>query len=174
MLQCRRLSCRTRSGEACSRRSAGEPVDENRAVFAGFLDDGFALDDKALPDVGEVEIVVQRRCAPDAPHLDAPVGEGLLFGEIGRAVLFEMQANIVHETWLIVFGREVIVRPTPDDVGGQCALGQQRVASDVAPGDITSSQQRHGHADFVGLLVLIAACYGEGADFFWAWHWREL
>ena len=90
-----------------------------------------------------------------------------IHGKIGRAAVFEMQANIVHEPWLIAFGREVIVRPTPDDVGGQCALGQPRVASDVTPGDITSGQQRHGHADFVGLLVLIAAFYGEGADFFW-------
>ena len=51
------------------RGSAGESADDNQAVLAGMLDE------KTLPDVREVEIVAQRRCAPDAPHLDAPVGE---------------------------------------------------------------------------------------------------
>ena len=75
------------------RGSAGDSADDNQAVLAGILDDGLAIDEKTLPDVRAVEIVAQRRCAPDAPHLDAPVSEGLLFGEIGRAALFETQAK---------------------------------------------------------------------------------
>ena len=46
-------------------------------------------------------------------------------------------------------------------------LGVQGIGGDLAPAHLDGPQQRDHHADLVGALLLLAALYGEGADFFW-------
>ena len=76
--------------------------------------------------------------------------------------------------------RKMIVRLLRNQVGSQCALGQQGIARDVLACDVTALKQRDRHADgaglrgglgpgpLVGALVLITTGYGYGTDFFWA------
>jgi hypothetical protein len=49
---------------------------------------------------------------------------------------------------------------------GELALRQQGVGGDGLASDIDGFQQRDDHPDLVGLLDLVAAAYGQGADFF--------
>jgi hypothetical protein len=53
------------------------------------------------------------------------------------------------------------------DVGGERTRGQQGVGGDRLAGDIQRLKGRDDHPDLIGLLDLIAAVYGQGADFFW-------
>ena len=53
---------------------------------------------------------------------------------------------------------------------GELALGQQGVGGDGLAGDVEGFQERDDHPDLVGLLDLVAAVYGQGADFFWVWQ----
>lgn len=56
--------------------------------------DGFPLDQKDLPDVGEVEVRIERRTAPDAPRLNAAViGWGDL-DEVSGGARLKQQRNI--------------------------------------------------------------------------------
>ena len=71
------------------------------------------------------------------------------------------------ERGLIAFDREVVMRPAPDDIGRQFALCQQGIGGDVLALNVQGIQQRHEHPDFIGLLDLVAARYGQGPDFFW-------
>ena len=88
--------------------------------------------------------------------------------EISVAARLEQQGDIAFQRRLVTLDREMIVRLLLDHIGGDCALGQQGIAGDVLAGDVADCQQRNRHADFVGALVLIAACYRQGTYFFWA------
>jgi hypothetical protein len=54
-----------------------------------------------------------------------------------------------------------------DYVVCQFALRQQRICRDEFAFNVDGIEQLSDHADFVGLLLLITAFYGQSADFFW-------
>jgi hypothetical protein len=91
--------------------------------FAGFLVDGFTLDQKDLTDVGKVDVCVERCTAPNAPRLDASVISRCLLNEVGGTALVEQQRDIALQTRLVALGGEMIVRLSFDDMACQCALG---------------------------------------------------
>lgn len=49
----------------------------------------------------------------------------------------------------------------------QLALRQQGIGRDEFVFNVDGIKQLSEHADFIGLLLLITACYGQSADFFW-------
>jgi hypothetical protein len=72
--------------------AARDPQCGFKAGLAGFFVDRFPLDAKDLTDVGEVQVVIEGRAAPDAPRLDAAMIEGGDFDEIRRAAGLERRA----------------------------------------------------------------------------------
>lgn len=114
----------------------------------------------------KVKVGVERRAAPNTPRLNAAMVRRCNLNEIRHTALLERQRDIPLQRRLVALGREVIMRLPLHNIAGQRALGQQRIARDVAPGDVTTRQQRDRHADFVGLLLLVRTRYGQGAHFF--------
>ncbi|EAR22280.1 hypothetical protein [Nitrococcus mobilis] len=55
------------------------------------------------------------------------------FSVIWRAPSFKEQADSLGQGFLIVFGREVIMRIVCDDLFSQGALGKQGISGDIAP-----------------------------------------
>ena len=136
-------------------------------VFAGVLLDGFTLNQKDLPDVGEVEVGIELGTAPDASRLDAPViGRGD-FDEVSGTARLKQHRNIVVQRGLVALDGEMIVRLPLDQITCQRALGQQGIARDILAGEGTACKQGDRPADFVGPFLLLTARYGEGANFFW-------
>ena len=138
MLQCPRLTASTRLGEACCGVRLVIPSAVLTAVRAGLFVDGFALDHKDLPDMGEVEIGIERRAAPNTPRLDAAMIRRRDLDEIGGAARLEQQDDIAFQRRLVALDSEMIVRLLLDQVGGHCALGQQGIARDVLACDVAA------------------------------------
>ena len=88
--------------------------------------------------------------------------------EISVAARLEQQGDFALQPRLVALDREMIVRLPSHQITGYCSLGQQSIAGDVPADDVAGGQQRNRHADFVGALLLIAACYRQGAYLFWA------
>ena len=145
-----------------------DPQSEIMGVLAGFFVEGFAFDPNGLADVEEVEISVERSAAPNAPRHDRPMIGRRDLDEIRSTAGFEQQGDIAFQIGLVGLDREMIVRLLLDHIGGDRVLRQQRVAGDVAAGDVAGFKQRNRHADFVGALLFITIRYRQGADFFWA------
>jgi hypothetical protein len=61
----------------------------------------------------------------------------------------------------------VIATALNDHVVCQFALRQQRIGRDEFAFNVDGIEQLSEHADFIGLLLLITATYGQSADFFW-------
>ena len=61
-------------------------------VLAGFLLDGCTLDQKDLPDVGNVEGRIERCTAPDASRLDATVILWCDLDKVGGFAVLEQEA----------------------------------------------------------------------------------
>ena len=118
--------------------------------------------------MGEVEVRVERRAAPNAPRLDTPVIGRRDLDEVGRLALLEQQGDIALQLRLVALDREMVMRLTHDQVAGQSALGQQGIGRDILALELTAFEQGDGHADFVGAFAFLIARYGQGADFFWA------
>ena len=53
---------------------------------------------------------------------------------VSRPALCEQHPDVFLQLGLVTFDGEVVVRPAPDQIIGQIALGQQRVGGDDAPG----------------------------------------
>ena len=136
-------------------------------VLAGLFLDGFTLNQKDLPDVREVEIRIERRTAPDASRFDAAVIGRRDLDEVGGAARLKQQRDIALQRRVVALDGEIIVRLPLDEIACQCTLGQQGIAGDILAGEGTALQQRDGHADFVGALLLLTTRYGQGPDFFW-------
>jgi hypothetical protein len=107
-------------------------------VLAGSFVDGFTLDHEDLADVGEVDVGIERRTAPNAPRLNAAVIGRVDVDEVGATVVLEQRRDIALQRRLVTLGGEVIMGLSGDDIACQCPLGQQRVAGDVAAGDVTA------------------------------------
>ncbi len=113
MLQCPRLTARTRLGTAsCGvRRVIPSAVSRLCApVFfsAGLFVDRFALDHKDLPNMREVEVVIERRAAPNAPRLDAAMIRRRDLYEIRGTARLEQQGDIAFQRRLVALDREMI------------------------------------------------------------------
>lgn len=87
-------------------------------------------------------------------------------GEVGARALCEQHTDVFLQRGLVALG-EVVVRPASHQVGGQIALGQQRVGGDVKAGDVDGIEHRSGHLDLVRALDLIVVVDAQAADFFW-------
>ena len=131
-----------------------------------FLVDGLPLDQKDLPDVRKVEAGIERVAAPDTPCLDPPMHVLRSFDEIRLFPILEQQRDVGLERRLIAFDGEVVMRPALHQIRGQFALRQQGIGGDVFAPDSDALQQRGEHSDFIGLLGIGAARYGQCADFF--------
>ena len=140
------------------RRATRDPQSEIKGVLAGFFVERFAFDPKGLADVGEVEVSVERRTAPTAPRHDQPLIGGRDVDEIRGAAGLEQQGDIAFQIRLVALDREMIVGLLRDHIGGDRVLRQQRVAGDVAAGDVAGFKQRDRPADFVGALLFITIC----------------
>ena len=79
------------------------------------------------------------------------------------------QLNISEESWLVVFGGEVVMRfSLLDQIGSQLALRIHGVGSNSLVFQVYGIQKRNCHSDFVGLFdLLCVAFYWQAADFFW-------
>ena len=128
-------------------------------VFASFFLNGFTLDQKDLTDVWEIDVIVERLAAPNAPRFDTTVIGRREFDEVGGATILEQQRDILLQSGLVTFGSEMIMPFFFDDIGSYCALGQQGIARNIFAGNVTAFEQGDRHADFVGALLLIAALY---------------
>ena len=115
----------------------------------------------------EIQILVKRSTAPDAPRFNSAVVGRSDLDEVRLLPAFKEQGDIRLERGLIVFSSEVVMCPAPDHVGCQFALRQKRVGGDVPAFDVDCVQQRYEHAYFIGLLGFVAAIYWQSADFFW-------
>lgn len=146
---------------------AGHAVGDFHGGFAGFLVHDAALDGEGLSDAGEVEIVVQCTRGPDGAAFEAAMRERVLLAEVRLSALLEGQLEIGQQRWLIAFDGEQVVRLAIDDVASQLALGQQGIGGEGFAGNLQRLEQRDEGADFVGLLGLVVAGYGQRADFFW-------
>ena len=85
------------------RYAARDPQCDLTAVRAGLFFDGFALDQKDLPDMGEGEVVIERRTAPNAPRLDAAMIRRRDLDEVSGAARLEQQGDIAFQRRLIAF-----------------------------------------------------------------------
>ncbi len=129
-------------------------------VLAGFFLDAFPLDQEHLADVREVEVGIERRTAPNAARLDAPMLARRDRDEISGIALLEQQPDIAFQRGLVALDAEMIMRLLRNQVGGQCALGQQGIADDVLARDVTGFKQWDRHPYFVGAFEIITARYG--------------
>ncbi len=146
----------------------GHPEDGLGRGLAGLLLHGVALDEKGLSDTGKIQIVVQAGGGPDRAALDAAMARGGRLAEVGLTVLLrEEQAKIGVQVRLIIFDGEDVVGVVCEEVLGELALGEQGVGGEGLPGDVHRVEKRDHHPDLVGLLDLVAALYGQGADFSW-------
>jgi hypothetical protein len=89
---------------------------------------------------------------------------------IRRPALPKQQRDIGLQRGLIGFDGEMLMGLALDHVGRQFALSKQGVGANVTARDADAVEHGGKHPDFIGLLDLILAFYGQGADFFWVWH----
>jgi hypothetical protein len=127
-----------------------------------------ALDEEGLAETGKIQVIVQAGGGPDRAALDATMARGGRLAEVGlTAPRREEQADIGVQVRLVVFDGKDIVGAAREEVLGELALGEQGVGGEGLPGDVQGLEDRDSHPDLVGLLDLVAALYGQGADFFW-------
>lgn len=151
-------------------RATGDADSGLERTLAALLVQHFTLDQEHLANLREVEIGVEGIAAPNSPSLDPTMVRWRNRHEVCALPILEEERDIGLQCRLIAFDREVIVRLALHQVGRQLALCQQRVGGDVLALNIDRIEQGHEHPDFIGLLELVPAIYGQGADFFWVWH----
>ena len=88
-------------GRGLLRCAARDPQCDLTSLRAGLFVDGFALDHKDLPGMGEVEAGIQRRGAPNTPRLNAAMIRGRDLDEIGGPARLEQQGDIALQRWLV-------------------------------------------------------------------------
>ena len=153
-------------GRSILRCAARDPEYGFIGLLAGLFVHRFALDQKDLPYMREVEVAIERGAAPNASRLDAAMIRRRDLDEIRRAALLKQQGDIAFQRRLIALDREKIMRLLLDYVVGDCALGEQGVGGDVLACDPAVLKQRNRHADFISPLLLIAACDRQSTCFF--------
>ena len=157
-------------------------------VLAGLLDDGGALDEEGLSDVGEGQVAVEAGGGPDGAAFEAPVLKGEGLAEVGLAAPCEEQPEVVEQGRLVALGGEYEVGAAVVEEVGELALGEQGVGGEGLAGEVEFEAFEHGDdgSDFVGALGLVVGAEREAVDFFWVrvtpsrwptaprmwtWHW---
>ena len=148
---------------------AGQAVDGFGGDFAGFLVDSLALDGEGLANGGKFQIAIERGSGPNGARFEPPVHQGDGLTEVcWPAVVFEVGADVVEQSGLIVFGGEQVMGVVYiDQMAREFALGQQGIGGDGFGGDVQALEEGDEHTDFIGLFERIGAGYGQRADFFW-------
>ena len=100
-------------------------------MLAGFFLDRFTLDQEHLANVREVDVRIERRTAPNAARLDAPMLARRDLDEIRGIALLEQQPDIAFQRGLAV--------PFLTSVTGVLQLGQARISSSSASTGMGSS-----------------------------------
>ena len=98
--------------------AARDPQCNLTALRAGLFVDGFALDQKYLPNMREVEGGIERRAAPNAPRLDAAMIGRRNLDEIRFASRLEQQHDIELQRRLVALDSEMIMRLLFDHIRG--------------------------------------------------------
>lgn len=150
------------------RRSTGDAQGGLDSVFAGLFIDCLALDEPALADMREVEVIVECGGAPDTSCFDATMGQLPRLSKVRRTARGEKKSDVVLKGRLVAFDGEMVVRSALDDVSRQGSLGQEGISGDVPPGNVATLEQRDGHADLIGLFLYLAAGSLQGSHFFFA------
>ena len=117
----------------------------------------------------KIQIAVEFRSGPNAACFNSPmIGWGKI-DEVWLSPIMKEQLNISEESWLVVFGSEVIMCPSLlDQIDGQLALRIHGIGGDGLVFQVDGVQKRNRHSDFVGLFdLLCVAFYRQATDFFW-------
>jgi hypothetical protein len=86
---------------------------------------------------------------------------------VWRPAILKQQRYVGLKRGLVALDGEVVVGLATHYVGRQFALSEQRVGGDVTAGDVDLIKHLREHPNFIGLLDLLFALYGQDADFFW-------
>jgi hypothetical protein len=116
----------------------------------------------------EIQVLIEFGGNPDVSGFDAAMLGGLHRGEIGFSMEgVKIEIDVFKQLLLIAFDGEVVVRVALlNQILSQFALGEQGIGGDGFVLDIDDLQQWDGGFDFVGLFLLVAALYRQGAHFF--------
>ncbi len=76
-------------------RAAGDLVNDFVSLFTRFLVEAFPLDHKGLADMGEIQVLVERRGCPNFAGFDASVIGWGMVDKIGLLPVLEEQGNIL-------------------------------------------------------------------------------
>ncbi len=126
------------------------------------------MDDKGLPDVRKVQIVIEFGGGPDFADFDPAVIGRVAADKIRVLTVFKVQFDVLKKSGLVVLDGEVIMGFTvTDQIVGDLALGQQGIGGNILTLDIDGIQQRDGCLDFIGALDFFMSLYRQGAYFFW-------
>ena len=148
-------------------RMTGHAIDGFCRSLAGLLHQGVAFDDKDLTDAWKVEVIIEAGGGPDRALFDATMGQRRRFAKVRLTATFKDQADIRPQGRLVIFDGEDVMGVVFQEILGEFALGEQGIGGDRLAGDIQRLKDRDDHPDLIGLLELISAVYGQGADFFW-------
>lgn len=147
----------------------GDTMGKFTGTLSRLFVDRFPFNDEGLSDMWEIQMAVEFRSSPYAACFNSPmIGRG----KVDKVRLFPVmkkQINISEESWLVVFGGEVIMCSTLlDQIGGQLALRVHGVGGDSLVFQVDGVQKWNRHSDFVGLFdLLYVAFYWQETDFFW-------
>lgn len=95
------------------------------------------------------------------------MGQDGRFAEIRLTALREGQLQIGQQPRLVALdGKQIMGLALLDQIGGERALGQQRVGGEGFAGEIQGGDQWDEGADLVGLFGGLVGS-GQQADFFW-------
>jgi len=116
---------------------AGDAVGDITGVFTGLFICELALDDKSLPDVRKIQIVIQFGCDPDFTDFNSAVIRRIAKDKIGIFAIFEVYGDVLKNTGLVVFDRKMVMSFTlQDQIVGDISLGQKGIGGNFFTLDI--------------------------------------
>src|SRR5208283_1280593 len=131
--------------------STGEAVGDFAGSLTGLFLGHVPLDDESLSHVGKVEIAVEFGGGPDFARFQASMIGGRMLDEMRLAPILEVELQGFQQSRLVAFDGEVVMRVAfLDQIGGETALGEQSMGTDLLALNLDGVQQRDGHFDFVG------------------------
>jgi hypothetical protein len=91
-----------------------------------------------------------------------------MLDEMRLAPILEVELQGLEQSRLVAFDGEMVMGVAfLDQIGGETALGEQGIGTDLLALNIEGIQQRDGHFDLVGALDFCPILYGQGTYFFW-------
>jgi len=117
--------------------------------------------------VGKVEIGVEFGGGPDFARFEASVVGRRILDEMRLAALLEIELQRFENSRLVGFDGEMVMRlALLDQIGGQLALRQQGIGTDLLALDLEGVEQRDSHFDFVGALDFLPILDRQSTYFF--------